>query len=87
MARMIIRHTVRDYAVWRPGFDAHDPIRRAAGLTQGEVFRKAEDPNDLVITLQVADLEKARAFCAADDLREVMQRLGVLGPPQIDFIA
>jgi hypothetical protein len=30
---MIIRHKVRDYGQWRPIFDAHVEMQKAAGLS------------------------------------------------------
>jgi hypothetical protein len=86
MAQMIVHHKVRDYAAWRPGYDEHEPNRAAAGITNGRVFRRAEDPNDLVIILDVADVEKARAWSQSEDLRSAMERVGVLGAPTIYFV-
>lgn len=62
-------------------------MRAGAGLTNGRVYRKAEDPNDLVILLDVADVTKARAFAASEDLVTAMREAGVLGAPGIYFIA
>ena len=45
MGAMIVRHSVRDYGAWRPAYDAHEAARTAAGLTNGRVYRSAEDPN------------------------------------------
>ena len=59
MGAMIVRHSVRDYGVWRPVFDAHDAARTAAGLTNGRVFRSAEDPNDLLLLFEMADRRRA----------------------------
>jgi hypothetical protein len=86
MALMVIHHKVRDYAVWRPAYDAHESNRVGAGITNGRVYRKAEDPNDLVILLDVADVAKARAWASGEDLKAVMQKAGVLGAPAIHFI-
>ena len=30
MGVMIVHHAVRDYAAWRPAYDAHEAARRAA---------------------------------------------------------
>ncbi len=84
---MVVCHKVRDYANWRSVYDAHEPMRAGAGLTNGRVYRKAEDPNDLVILLDVADVTKARAFAASEDLATAMREAGVLGAPGIYFIA
>ena len=84
MTQMIIHHKVRDYITWRPAYDEHEKSR-AAALTNGRVFQRAEDPNDLVIILDVADAERARTWSQSEDLRSTMQRAGVLGAPTIQF--
>ena len=86
MALMIVQHQVRDYAAWRPAYDAHEASRVGAGITNGRVYRKAEDPNDRVILLDVADVAKARAWAAGDDLKTAMQKAGVVGAPTIHVI-
>jgi hypothetical protein len=85
MALMVIHHKVRDYHAWRPVYDAHEKSRVSAGITNGRVFRRAEDPNDLVILLDVADVAKARSWTTSEDLKSAMQKAGVLGPPAIHF--
>ena len=59
MASMIIHHKVRDYAAWRPGYDAHESSRVGAEITHGRVYRNAEDPNDIVIVANVSDPRRA----------------------------
>jgi hypothetical protein len=86
MASMIIHHRVRDYAAWRLDYDAHESNRVAAGITDGRVYRNAEDPNDIVVVANVSDLAKARAWTASDDLKTAMQNAGVLGAPTIHLI-
>jgi len=85
MAVLIIRHPVRDYAAWRPVYDAHEAARTAAGLTNGCVFRSTEDPNDIMILHEMADRQRAEEFCRSDDLRTTMQNAGVVGQPEIRF--
>jgi hypothetical protein len=46
-----------------------------------------EDPNDLVILLDVADVAKARAWTASEDLKTTMAKAGVLGAPTIHFVS
>src|SRR5262245_35227671 len=65
MALLVIHHKVRDYAAWRPIYDAHESSRSAAGITNGKVFRRAEEPNELVILFNVADVARARAWTAS----------------------
>ncbi len=85
MGAMIVRHSVHDYGAWRPVYDAHEAARRATGLSNGRVFRSAEDPNDILILFDVTDRRWAEAFGRSDDLREAMRRAGVVGQPEIRF--
>jgi phenylpyruvate tautomerase PptA (4-oxalocrotonate tautomerase family) len=86
MSHIIIHHKVKDYNAWRPGYDAHEKSRLAAGITNARVFRSAEDPNDLVILADVIDESKARSWTASEDLKSAMQAAGVIGPPFIHFV-
>lgn len=86
MALLIVQHKVRDYAAWRPGFDAHEASRLGAGITNGRVYRKADDPNDVVILFDVADAAKARSWMTGEDLRTAMQNAGVLGAPTVRLV-
>ena len=81
MGAMIVRHSVRDYGAWRPVYDGHEAARTAAGLTNGRVYRSAKDLNDIVILFDMADRRRAEEFGRSDDLREAMQRTGVVGQP------
>ena len=76
---------MQDYAAWRPVYDAHEAARTAAGLTNGRVFRSAEDPNDILILFDMADRRRAEEFAESDDLRTAMQRAGVVGQPEIRY--
>ena len=78
---------VKDYATWRAGYDGHEKNRVSAGITNGRVFRRAEDPNDVVILQDVADVAKARTWLGSDDLKAMMQKGGVIGSPSIRFAA
>ena len=69
---LTIHHKVKDYAAWRKGYDDHEKARHSAGVTNGRVFRSAEDPNDVLILQDVADVAKARTWLGGDELKAVM---------------
>ena len=48
MGMMIIRHKVSDYGKWRPAFDQHAAMQKAAGLNNPRVLRSADDKNEIV---------------------------------------
>jgi heme-degrading monooxygenase HmoA len=86
MSFMLVRHTVDDYAKWKPLFDEHGAAREASGFKGGYLLRSAENPNELFLLLQTEDLDQARRFAQSDDLRQTMQRAGVSGAPEIFFL-
>lgn len=83
---MLIRHKVRDFSEWKSGYDAHLPKRVEAGLSAKYLLRGANDPNEVVILFEAHDLDRARAFAESADLREAMQRVGVMDRPDIYFL-
>jgi hypothetical protein len=82
---LTIHHKVKDYSTWRKGYDDHEKSRRSAGITNGKVFRCADDPNDIVVLLDASDIEKARAWLVEDTLKMAMQNIGVIGTPSVRF--
>lgn len=84
---LTIHVKVKDYAAWRTSYDGNEKNRVSAGITNGRVFRSANDPNDLVILQDVADVSKARTWLGSDDMKAMMQKSGVLGSPSIRFAA
>jgi hypothetical protein len=49
------------------------------------VFRSAEDPNDVLILQDVADVAKARTWLGGDELKATMAKAGVVGSPNVRF--
>src|ERR1700691_5098511 len=82
---LTIHHKVKDYTAWRKGYDDHEKARPSAGVTNGKVFRSAEDPNDVLILQDVADVPKARAWLGGTDLKAAMEKAGVVGPHSVRF--
>jgi len=86
MGMMIIRHKVRDYGHWRPLFDGHGEIQRAAGLTNPRVYHSADsNKSEIVVVFDTKDTKSAKAFAASDDLKDVMTKAGVLDTPTVYF--
>lgn len=84
---LTVHFKVQDYAKWRSGYDARETARHAAGITNGRVFRSAQDPNELVILQDVGDVAKVRTFFASEDQKAAMQKSGVIGSPTVRFAA
>ncbi len=87
MGMMIIRHKVRDYGQWRPIFDGHVEMQRAAALS---IHESTTPPTVTRVrswsSSTPEDTKKAKDFAASADLKEAMAKAGVLDTPTIYFL-
>ena len=83
MATVIVQHHVEDFDRWLPVYKEHGEVRRAHGGTGHQIFRTADDPNDLVIINEFDSPEGAKAFMADPSLKEIMGRAGVNSEPRV----
>ncbi|MES2372112.1 MAG: hypothetical protein V4557_05995 [Bacteroidota bacterium] len=83
---MFIKHKVVNYTKWKPLYDADSSNRLANGLHDHIVARGDEDPNTVMVIFYMDDVTKAKAMVADPKLKEVMQKAGVSGAPEIDYI-
>lgn len=81
--RLIVRHSVNDYAAWRKVYNAFHVTQKKLGVTAQSVYQSIDDPNDLTVIHDFPTLEVARAFVGSSELRTAMQNAGVKGTPQI----
>ncbi len=86
MPYLLVRQKVTDYEQWKSALDAHSLTRQANGSRGGQLFRNAANPNELVMLLEWDVLERARQFAQSEELRELMQRAGVVDQPTISFL-
>jgi len=83
---MLVRHKVRDFTEWKRGYDAHLSKRVEAGLTEKYLLRGANDPNEVILLFEALDLNRAKTFAESADLKETMQKVGVMDKPDIYFL-
>jgi len=83
---VVVRHKVANYAKWKMGYDSHDSARTAAGLSNYLIARGlGKDSNMVAIVLKAQDMVRAKEFASSTDLKETMQKAGVIGMPTIDY--
>jgi hypothetical protein len=83
MTILQIEHPVRDFDAWKIAFDS-DPVgRREGGVRRYRVYRPTDDPNYVVVDLELDGPAEAEAFLAR--LRELWSRAvaqGLIRDPQ-----
>jgi uncharacterized protein (DUF1330 family) len=83
---LLVKLKIEEYAKWKPVFDEVGVTRKAASSKGGYVFRNIDDSNEVVVLLEFEDLEKTRQFVESEDLKQAMQRAGVMDKPEIYFL-
>lgn len=85
MVTNYIRHQVADYKTWKAAFDQHNATRIQYGCTKADVFTNVLNPNDVLVVLQWESKEHAAKFGASNELKETMQKAGVISKPEFSF--
>ncbi|HVV56031.1 MAG TPA: hypothetical protein VHC47_11925 [Mucilaginibacter sp.] len=80
-----VRHTIKDYAKWRPIFDADSVNRKAAGMQELAVGREVDSANNILIAFKISDIAKARAMSADPKLKATMDQAGVISKPDFGY--
>ena len=78
-----VRHTVSDYATWKPAFDDHAASRKEHGAIRHQVLRGIGNPNEVSVIIEFPATANAEAFLADPSLAEAMKSAGVQGAPTI----
>ncbi len=86
MATLMIRHKVEDYAKWKAVYDDVVSLRKDSGNKGARLLRSADNPNEIVLLNEFADMDKARQFAQSEDLKQAMQKAGVSDHPDMYFL-
>lgn len=86
MTYVLVIHKVEDFDRWKRAYDEYGSVRKDNGSEGAFVFRNEDDPNQLVVITQWENMESAKSFVEAKDLREAMQKGGVSGQPEVYYL-
>jgi hypothetical protein len=86
MANIALQLTVADYAKWRPVFDKYRPVRDKAGVTSEQVYRNADDPNQVIVWWEATDANKLLQVLGSDEVKSYMKEAGVVGPRKVHVV-
>ena len=71
MATLHIENNVRDFDTWKDVFDKFERFRADQGVRSYQLYRRAEDPNQVVVDLHFDTADAALAFGGA--LQQIWQ--------------
>ena len=80
---LTLHFKVKDFNAWQTSYNGNEKNCVSAGITKSKVFRSSDDPNDVLILQDVADVAKARTWYGSSEMKTLMEKSGVLGSPTI----
>ena len=86
MNYILIHHKVTNFEKWKDAYDAHFLARATAGLKEEHLLHNVDDHNEVVVLFSTQDLNLAKEFAASSDLRDAMQKAGVIDKPDVYFL-
>jgi hypothetical protein len=78
MLQLLCRNKVKDFDYWKGGFDQDRTAQERAGLRLVNLWRSADDPNEVFFLFSVADRMKAEEFIHSSDAAQTARKFGVL---------
>jgi hypothetical protein len=77
---MVIKQKVSNLATFQRAFDRLKAKRAEAGLTDLGQFCAANEPDTVIVVLEVADISRAKAYWHSATLARGRVEAGVVGP-------
>ena len=79
--RLMMTFKAKDWDAWKKEFDSHKQARMDNGLIDRAIGHAVDDKNQGVLVFAVTDMAKAKAFLQSADLKDKMEKAGVIGKP------
>lgn len=80
---MVVKQRVASVEQWNAVF--HDPeldaVRQRHGLVVTGTYVDGDDPNTVIVVMDMAELDAARQFAASQELAAARIRAGAIGAP------
>jgi len=86
MAQLVEQHRVNDYDAWRKVCDEVEPLWTSGGVTEKDVHHEKDDSNNVLVFHRFNTIGEAQAFMDNAEVHAAMQRVGIAGPPRVEFI-
>ena len=78
MTYLLCRNRVANYRTWYRIFSSHKDAHQEAGLILEQLWREADNPENVFYLFRVDDLRKATAFISTPDAKDAARESGVV---------
>jgi len=86
MATVILTHDVKDFASWKPVFDAGEGLRASAGVKVLGVYSDVDDANKVTVLADFPSVEAIQGFLSSPQLKSDMEAAGVTSAPELKIL-
>ncbi|HKC69739.1 MAG TPA: hypothetical protein VKG26_15985 [Bacteroidia bacterium] len=77
---------VKDFASFKKGFDAGEPVRQKGGIKFINMYQSVDNANMITIVEEAASAEAAKAFFTDPKAKEAMEKAGVTSKPELKIL-
>jgi uncharacterized protein (DUF1330 family) len=78
---MLVKQRVASVDHWNAVFRDPDAIRRRHGLVVTGTYVDGDDPNTVIVVMDMENLNAARRFAISPELATARERAGAIGSP------
>ena len=86
MITIILSHEVKDFSDWKTMFEADESRRAEMGVKLAGLFNAVDNPNAVTMIFEFPSVEAFQGFMADPDLKNKMEKAGVLTEPQVKVL-
>ena len=81
----IVSHDIKDWDIFKEGFDAHDSVRREVGIT-AKAYKKIDSSNTVYVIGEIPSKEVFDEFFSDPDFHKHMETIGVVQPVDVTIL-
>ena len=78
----IVSHDIKDWDIFKEGFDAHDSVRRDVGIT-AKAYKKIDSSNTVYVIGEIPSKEVFDEFFSDPDFHKHMENIGGILPVDV----
>ena len=81
----VVSHDIKDWDTFKEGFDAHESIWAAAGIT-AKAYKKVNSSNTVYVIGEIPSQEIFDDFFSNPDFHKHMENIGVILPVEVTVL-
>ena len=81
----IVSHDIKDWDIFKEGFEAHDSFRAAVGIT-AKAYKKVDSSNTVYVIGEIPSKEVFDEFFSDPSFHEHMENIGVILPVDVTVL-